>query len=388
MSKHFIKGMYSLKSESDIKLGYNKFRTEVLRVYNGIFKVSVGDASSNDQVMARKKQDREHYLMRFLRRTCPNPDILKFYNVYSGTDGTDAPDAQLDHHKNPQGTQFDLGRDGCFKGMTLLVGLFTSTEDTDVPATAIEKSIPILEQKGFEVIVVPNEEQFIQQLGAASACWIVSSYIFRSRFGSKLKTEALERRFVDACEKFHKTGRGIMLWADNGPFVYHANLVLKRLMKTELGGSTPGQKDLAAGVGTDKQCFDRNHLVASGITRLYEGTTISYPLVGLGDLQVLATSSDGHPVICFADNEPHGKLQTSRGRVMVDCGFTRLWVEFNEAGTSRYIANSTIWLLGIDNMLQPNVSRDPVEITSEVLKQNNTINVPTEIANSPQLVPP
>jgi len=176
-----------------------------------------------------------------------------------------------------------------------------------------------------------------------------------------------------------------MLWADNGPFVYHANLVLKRLMKTELGGSTPGQKSLTAGTGKDKQTFDGKHLVTSGITQLYEGTTVSYPLVGLGDLQVLATSSDGHPVICYADNQPRGKLVTTRGRVMVDCGFTRLWVEFNEAGTSRYIANSTIWMLGIDNMLQPNVGRDPNDLTTEILKKNNTINVPTEIANSPTL---
>jgi hypothetical protein len=385
MSKHFIKGLYALTSEAEIKLAYNKFRTEVLRVYNGIFKVTIGDSSNDSEIQERKKEDRQQYLTRFLRRVCPNPDLLKYYNVYSGTDGTDAPDAQLDKHKNPEGTQFDLGRDGCFRGMNLLVGLFTSTEDTDVPSTAVEASIPILQQKGFNVVVVSNEEQFIQQLGAASACWIISSYIFRSRFGSKLKTEALERRFVDACEKFHKTGRGIMLWADNGPFVYHANLVLKRLMKTELGGSTPGQKLLSAGAGSEKQTFDGKHLVTSGITQLYEGTTISYPLVGLGDLQVLATSSDGHPVICYADNQPRGKLATTRGRIMVDCGFTRLWVEFNEAGTSRYIANSTIWMLGIDNMLQPNVGRDPNDLTTEILKKNNTINVPTEIANSPLL---
>ena len=66
---------------------------------------------------------------------------------------------------------------------------------------------------------------------------------------------------------------------------------LKRLMKTELGGNTPGQKTLTGGSGTEKQRFESSHLSMSGITRLYEGTTISYPLVGLGDLQVLATSS-------------------------------------------------------------------------------------------------
>ena len=117
-----------------------------------------------------------------------------------------------------------------------------------------------------------------------------------------------------------------------------------------------------------------------GITKLYEGTTISYPLVGLGDLQVLATSSDNHPVLCYATNQPHGKLDTARGRIHVDCGFTRLWTEFSEAGTSRYISNATIWLLGLDNMLSPQVNRDPSTITEAVLQETNTINVPTEIS--------
>jgi len=184
--------------------------------------------------------------------------------------------------------------------------------------------------------------------------------------------------------RFHKTGRGLLLWADNGPFVYHANLVLKRLMKTELGGNTPGQNTLKAGNGLDKQTFDSSHLMMSGITKLYEGTTISYPLVGLGDLQVLAQSSDNHPVLCYATNQPHGKLDPSRGRIHVDCGFTRLWTEFSEAGTSRYISNVTIWLLGLDNMLSPQVNRDPATLTEAVLQETNTINVPTEISNREQ----
>jgi len=382
VTKHFMKGIYMLQGIEHISLAPSRFREEVSRVYNAIFKASARSTRLGIDVGARKKADRQACLMRFVKRYCTNPEILKYYNVHAGTSGKGAPDTVLDRHKNPSGSQFDLGRDGAFRGMTLLVGLFTSTDDTDVPNTAVDKSIPILEKKGFKVVVVSNEEAFISSLGTASAAWIISSYIFRSRFGSKLKTEALERRFVDACEKFHKTGRGILLWADNGPFVYHANLVLKRLMKTELGGNTPGQNTLKAGNGLDKGTFDATHLMMSGITKLFEGTTISYPLVGNGDLQVLAQSTDNHPVICYANNQPHGKLDTSRGRIHVDCGFTRLWTEFSEAGTSRYISNATIWLLGLDNMLSPHVNRDPVSITEEALKETNVINIPTEISQA------
>lgn len=38
------------------------------------------------------------------------------------------------------------------------------------------------------------------------------------------------RRLADACEQFYKSGRGLFIFADNFPFVDHANAVLERLL--------------------------------------------------------------------------------------------------------------------------------------------------------------
>jgi len=87
------------------------------------------------------------------------------------------------------------------------------------------------------------------------------------------------------------------------------------------------------------------HLITSGIVNMYEGVTISYPQV-LGPLKVLAMSTDDHPAILYADHE---SLDSNCGPVIVDCGFTKLYGSWEEAGTSRYVINACIWLLDLEH---------------------------------------
>jgi len=65
-------------------------------------------------------------------------------------------------------------------------------------------------------------------------------------------------------------------------------------------------------------------------------------------MDVLATSSHGRPVILYADND---KFTPNCGRVMVDCGFTKLYLQWDTAGTARYVKNAAIWLLGLEHRL-------------------------------------
>lgn len=62
----------------------------------------------------------------------------------------------------------------------------------------------------------------------------------------------------------------------------------------------------------------------------------------------MATSSDGHPAICFADHEV---LEDKCGRVVVDSGWTKNYCSWDEAGTARYVVNATVWLLGLERQL-------------------------------------
>jgi len=84
---------------------------------------------------------------------------------------------------------------------------------------------------------------------------------------------------------------------------------------------------------------------------LFEGRTVSYPSAVPDTLKVLATSTDDTPVILYSNNE---KLAPNAGRVVVDCGFTKLWVQWDSAGTERYVKNASVWLLGLDSRIATN----------------------------------
>jgi hypothetical protein len=91
------------------------------------------------------------------------------------------------------------------------------------------------------------------------------------------------------------------------------------------------------------QGYFKEHLITAGITsQLYEGDTICYP-TNLGNLKSIAESNDKHPAILCSDVSNEGY-----GRVVVDTGFTKLWLKWDSAGTPRYISNATVWLLGLE----------------------------------------
>ena len=87
-------------------------------------------------------------------------------------------------------------------------------------------------------------------------------------------------------------------------------------------------------------------MITTGIERLFEGITISAP-VNLGALQVIATSSHGKPAVCYADHN----VTKDSGRILVDCGFTKLYCHFDTSGTARYIVNAVVWLLDLDRKI-------------------------------------
>jgi len=153
--------------------------------------------------------------------------------------------------------------------------------------------------------------------------------------------------------KFHESGKGIFIWADNSPYFHEANLLLDKLIPgVKLIGDNQGDKVLKpqaidATSEPPKSGHFARHLITTGIVSLYEGITICYPDKVLPQMTVIGQSTDNKP--CFFCYEPPGK-----GRVLVDCGFTKL---FNDrwaktAGTERYVRNCAVWLLGLEERLK------------------------------------
>jgi len=196
-----------------------------------------------------------------------------------------------------------------------------------------------------------NEDKFVEILKKPGSCdeaWIISgSGSMGNRYtGGNLKINVTEAEFVKACVEFNKKGGGLCIFADNDPFFYHSNIVLKALSSIVLVGNTPGSHTLKAGSGDKTGQFGK-HLITAGIANLFEGITICYPQKTTG-MQVLATSGDGNPVILCRE------FEKDAGRIVVDCAFTKLYCNWDSAGTARYVRNLAIWLLGIDYRKQKN----------------------------------
>jgi len=281
------------------------------------------------------------------------PKMHQYYNSSVGLNDElqnyQDSESKFDKHANPEGSGFDLGKDGEFKEFNILIGRF----DAQCGLTDAEVA---LKKKGFGVVITQSMADFTASLTSKfHVAWIISGT-------PQSVQKQLEEKFVNACLKFHENGGGLLVWGDNDPYFGHANVLLPKLLKekVQLIGNTPGGKALTIGEKGVKGTFVP-HIITSGVIKLFEGITICYP-DQLGPLKVLATSSDGHPAVCYADNEAL-KSKTC-GRVIVDCGWTKNYCSWHEAGTARYVSNATIWLLGLEHKFQLEEEKQTVSATS------------------------
>jgi len=250
----------------------------------------------------------------------------------------DYSQAQFDKFGNPIGGAFDLAKDGAFKGYSVLIGCFYHGEE--VPDSIRDLSIPALQQKGFTVELSLTEQDFITNLKNKKfdCAWIISSNIIQ---GPK-------DDFYQTIMNYHKTGGGLFIFGDNDPFFEHANLLTPDIAGCSLEGNTPGGNTLVPG-DPHTAGFFGNHLITTGVTKLFEGVTICFPSILSKELQVVGTSSNNHPLLVV--KEAHGDC----GRVVIDNGFTKLMASYWEtAGTPRYISNCCAWLIHIESKVRKN----------------------------------
>jgi len=181
----------------------------------------------------------------------------------------------------------------------------------------------------------------VDGLATTDVAWVVSS------------EKAPSAKLVDACVKFQQNGHGLALWADNFPYVATVNPILAKVSKLQVSGNTPGNKVLNVNKREtlSKKGEFKRHLLTSGITNLFEGITLCHPTepYEMENFSILATSTDGKP--CLMCSDYSSGLPAEQGRIVLDCGFTKLYHNFDTAGTGRYIRNVCVWLLALDHRL-------------------------------------
>lgn len=256
---------------------------------------------------------------------------LNMYNEVAGQ--TRISGARKDQHGNAIGGKFDLARDGGFKGQKIAVIQLYNKEGFDFkyPQKALEK-------KGFEIKrwsgYMPPVGELKNELKSCTQLWLISSY-----------DKHLTDDHLNAIKDFFDDGNGIYIWGDNDPFFVDANILGQFLIGATMSGDNPGGKIVRErDRGAQGPGFEQ-HLVTTGLETLFEGVTIAtvsqQPRNVVGDqIKPLVYGSLTDMVTAIYEHD--GK------RCIIDGGFTRLWCNWDAAGTDRYVTNAGAWLANLE----------------------------------------
>jgi hypothetical protein len=289
------------------------------------------DGKSEKIGTAKNSTEAKKLALEFLKKKESSTPVVKtetpilsdksYQGVYSEYAGQQIiKDAEKDIYGNAQGNQYDLAKDNAFKGSRIFVLHLYYGEGFDFkyPKKA-------LKEKGFSVTHfqgLPPLDLFKEELNISSQLWILSSHFL-----------SLKSSYIKEIENFYHSGKGLYIWGDNEPYYADANKILNKLFQTTLNGNYFGDKILTIKKKKDQGFIP--HYITTGLENLYEGITISH-LTNINSLNPLMYDSSGNVVI--ATNEK------DRKRVIIDGGFTRLFVKWDSAGTGRYVKNAAAWL--------------------------------------------
>ena len=232
-----------------------------------------------------------------------------------------------DSYGNAQGNQYDLAVDGAFKGQTIAVLHFYAGGgfNFELPKNA-------LAEKGFSVYRWINKAPSVKELkeGLDKSCqlWIISD-----------SKQHLNEEHLKVIKEFFDSGKGVYIWGDNQPFYADANYVSKALIGVEMTGNLPGNKVVNLQMEEKKAGVTPNHLITTGLQNIYEGVTIA----------TLSEDEDLTPIIYGSeDNLVTAVYEKDGKRLILDGGFTRLYVNWDTAGTGRYVKNAAAWLVNLE----------------------------------------
>lgn len=257
---------------------------------------------------------------------------------------TDRAPAPSDSWGNAAGNQYDLVVDGAFEGQTVAVLHLYTGEGFDF---ALPKAA--LAEKGFNVVRWVNQPPPVDELRAglaqSSQLWVLSS-----------SARTLSDAHLDVIQEFFESGRGVYIWGDNEPFYADANAVAARLFGGSMTGNLPGTVTVGVQDAQGTPGVARGHDITTGLEHLYEGVTIA-TLAGHPDLKPIVTGSAGNLVTAVYDKD--GK------RAVLDGGYTRLFINWDTAGTARYVKNSAAWLVNYERFGEAVLPKPPAVAKGE-----------------------
>jgi hypothetical protein len=258
----------------------------------------------------------------------------RYYNMIAGYNDLDEKgkfEIKRDIFGNIAGSAYDLSPNFAFSGETIAILQLYIQEGFDLSYTRCA-----LERKGFSLKIwsniVPTVEEFKQTLDISCQLWIISDLRVR-----------LNLDLLEEIKTFFEKGKGIYIWGDNDPYYADANLIFKYLFEGEqdiMYGNAVGTKTVGLQAEYKKAGVKQNHLITTGISKLYEGNTIA-TIAKHPQLEPLVYGTENNVTIAVYDK--NGK------RAILDTGFTKLFNEFwDSVGTARYVVNAASWLVNVE----------------------------------------
>jgi hypothetical protein len=210
---------------------------------------------------------------------------------------------------------------------------------------------------GIDIVTVNNYNDAIKEItkeenGKCSyyACWLINSNYIQD----KLKL------FLQLLIVFWKNGGAVVLFSDNEPFIQETNIFLSMIKAGfTMNGTYIGKKDIYgddSGLLNAPALFNRKkdiykykniqrQSLSHNLYNIYEGITIS-SITKNNKRGMDVKLNEIAPFIAFARDSEGGITSIIRlasdngeGDIIVDGGFTKLFINMKEKGTFRYVQN-------------------------------------------------
>ncbi len=257
-----------------------------------------------------------------------------------------------DNHGNAAGNQYDLAVDGAFDGQTVLI--------LDQVGNTLANTKAALLQKGLSTVVyprglTPSVPELRKALSKSCQLWLISTH-----------RALLSDAHIAVIKTFFEAGHGVYIWGDNDPLYVDANRLASALIPgLHMQGNLHG--DLVVGLAERGSAgVAVGHLITTGLEHLYEGVTIATLLFDAqggarpehlygpklkqpGRAWDSAIPKGFTPVMYgSAGNLVSAAYEKNGRRLVIDGGFTRLAVNWDDAGTARFVKNAAAWLVNAE----------------------------------------
>ena len=289
------------------------------------------------------------------------------------------PFTRMEKPKNELGDN-NINKDGMYerdllKGQKLLFILLYTEGDYITPQRifkgkegeeCIKSSV---DYYGIEIEVVQTYQDAIQKLTKDNngkceyyACFVLTS--------NRVLDSSLHDKFINVLIQFWKNGGSLILTSDNEPYLVEVNAFLEKVtfpnnkkITWRVNGNHYGTKIL---IGDDSGNLNQNKTfnrkfndmlkydrgkISYNIYEIYEGITISYAVPNINSREPITDYKLLEPFVPFSKDSDGGinslfycGTDDGEGDIVIDCGFTKFFIDMKKDGTPRYVQNICAWI--------------------------------------------